>query len=161
MSIHDDSPKIKTPLQRFLDSQKGHNIMVFIVILGVSVAGFSLGIMSAQKDSSSGPNGQNVIIETNPSLIVATKADYQAGTAKDPDKVAAALTIQPKTGNSGGSTPQSEAQPSSGAFVASKKGKKYYPVDCAGAKSLSESNRIYFKDVAEAEAKGYTISTSC
>ncbi|HRH31421.1 MAG TPA: hypothetical protein PK950_02025 [Candidatus Paceibacterota bacterium] len=154
MSIHDDPPKIKTPAQRFLDSQKGHNIMVFIVILGVSVAGFSLGLMSAKKDSSAGQNGQNVIIETNPSLIVATAADYQAGTAKDPEKVAAALVPQPAEG-------KRSPEATTGAFVASKKGKKYYPVDCAGAKSLSESNRIYFKDAAEAESKGYSLSSSC
>ena len=40
-------------------------------------------------------------------------------------------------------------------FVASKRGKKYYPVGSAGANNLSEANKIYFPDAAAAEAAGY------
>jgi hypothetical protein len=164
MSIHNEPIKIKSPVKAFLDSQNGHNLMICIIILGVSVAGFSLGLASAKKDA----GGQSeVTIEANPSLIVATKADYEAGTDKDPLAVAESLTApksgssSAKTSNQTGNSGEATSQPAAGAFVASKKGKKYYPVGCAGAKSLSESNRIYFKDAAEAEAKGYTISTAC
>lgn len=145
MSIHDDASKIKTPADRpfiaFLNSSKGHNLMVCIIILAVSVAGFCLGIQSSKKDEA------KVTIETNPNLIIPTGTD----TGQKPEKGDSVenTSLTPQTGTQTGS------------FVASKKGKKYYPINCAGAKSLSESNRIYFKDAAEAEAKGYTISTSC
>ena len=40
-------------------------------------------------------------------------------------------------------------------FVASKRGKKYYPVTSRSAQTLSPANRIYFRDAASAEAAGY------
>jgi hypothetical protein len=40
-------------------------------------------------------------------------------------------------------------------FVASKRGKKYYPVDSASAAGLSPSNRLYFTNAAAAERAGY------
>ena len=40
-------------------------------------------------------------------------------------------------------------------FVASKKGKKYYPLDSAGASQLSPNNLVYFSDSLAAEAAGY------
>lgn len=41
-------------------------------------------------------------------------------------------------------------------FVASKRGKKYYPVHSASAGNLSPANRIYFLSSQAAEAAGYT-----
>jgi hypothetical protein len=40
-------------------------------------------------------------------------------------------------------------------FVASKKGKKYYPVDSATAAQIVPQNRIYFPDELSAERAGY------
>lgn len=41
-------------------------------------------------------------------------------------------------------------------FVASKKGKKYYPVDSAGGERIVPGNRVYFTDAASAEVAGFT-----
>lgn len=40
-------------------------------------------------------------------------------------------------------------------FVASRRGKKYYPVDSASASNLAPANRVYFKTAEEAEGAGY------
>lgn len=40
-------------------------------------------------------------------------------------------------------------------FAASKRGKKYYPIDSASAQSLAPQNRVYFRTAEEAEAAGY------
>jgi hypothetical protein len=40
-------------------------------------------------------------------------------------------------------------------FIASKRGKKYYPVDSASAAGLTPANRIYFPSAAAAEAAGF------
>jgi transcription termination/antitermination protein NusA len=42
-----------------------------------------------------------------------------------------------------------------GAFVASKTGKKYYAADSAGGKKIAEANRVVFATEADAEAAGY------
>jgi len=46
-------------------------------------------------------------------------------------------------------------------FVASSRGKYYYPVDCSLADGLKEENRIYFKTQQEAEERGYVYNTRC
>jgi len=46
-------------------------------------------------------------------------------------------------------------------FVASSRGKYYYPVDCSLSNSLKEENKIYFKTRQEAESGGYIYNTRC
>ncbi len=48
-----------------------------------------------------------------------------------------------------------------GKFVASKQGKKYFPVDCGSSKTIKEQNRVYFSTEAEAITAGYEKSKSC
>lgn len=42
------------------------------------------------------------------------------------------------------------------AFVASKKGKKYYSVASAAGERIAPANRVYFRDAASAEAAGFS-----
>jgi len=46
-------------------------------------------------------------------------------------------------------------------FVASSRGKYYYPVDCSLAQNLSEKNKIYFQSKEEAESRRYLQNTKC
>jgi hypothetical protein len=46
-------------------------------------------------------------------------------------------------------------------YVASSRGKYYYPIDCNLANNLKEENKIYFKTKEEAEDKGYIYNTKC
>lgn len=46
-------------------------------------------------------------------------------------------------------------------FVASSRGKYYYPVGCSLSNSLKEENRIYFKTQQEAKNRGYIYNTRC
>lgn len=45
--------------------------------------------------------------------------------------------------------------PKGARFVASKRGKKYYPVDAASARGLSPENRLYFETALQAQAAGF------
>ncbi len=56
--------------------------------------------------------------------------------------------------------PVSEAK-SEGGYVASKQGKKYFPVDCGTAKSIKEENKVFFGSESEAVAAGYERSLTC
>jgi hypothetical protein len=47
------------------------------------------------------------------------------------------------------------------AFVASKRGKYYYPKACSKAKTLSVKNMLYFKDKMSAEAAGFSAYSGC
>ena len=48
-----------------------------------------------------------------------------------------------------------------GEYVASNRGKMYYPTDCSAGDSLKPENKIYFKTSTEAEAAGYKRSSAC
>ena len=51
--------------------------------------------------------------------------------------------------------------PANNQFVASKRGKKYYPTDCPSAQSIKAENKIYFNSSNDAEKAGYSASSSC
>jgi hypothetical protein len=48
-----------------------------------------------------------------------------------------------------------------GLYVASRGGKSYYKLTCAGAKKLSEKNKIWFQSKEEAERFGYKPAKNC
>lgn len=50
---------------------------------------------------------------------------------------------------------------SSGAVIASKNGTKYHYPWCAGAKQISEKNKISFNSIEEARAAGYSPASNC
>ncbi len=50
---------------------------------------------------------------------------------------------------------------SSGAFVASKNGRKYYPVGCGSSKRIKDANKVFFNTKTDAEAQGYSIASGC
>ena len=54
-----------------------------------------------------------------------------------------------------------QAPVSSGTYVASKSGTKFYPVGCSAAGRIKEGNRVYFATMAEAQAAGYSAATNC
>lgn len=63
-----------------------------------------------------------------------------------------------KTGNSQAAS-IINSQPSQ--LVGSKNGKKYYYAWCAGAQKILPANLVHFASKEEAEARGYTSSTTC
>jgi len=50
---------------------------------------------------------------------------------------------------------------SSGTVIASKNGTKYHYPWCAGAKQISEKNKISFNSIEEARAAGYSPASNC
>jgi len=49
----------------------------------------------------------------------------------------------------------------SGIYVASKSGTKYYLPSCGSSKRISEKNKIWFDTKEEAEASGYDPASNC
>lgn len=49
----------------------------------------------------------------------------------------------------------------SGAFLASKGGKKFHRADCVWAGKIQAENRVFFEDAPDARAKGYTPCAQC
>jgi len=47
------------------------------------------------------------------------------------------------------------------AFVASKNGKNYYPIDCKASDVIKEENKIFFASASDAQLAGYVLSARC
>ncbi len=58
-------------------------------------------------------------------------------------------------------TPKAISSKTSGTYVASKNGTKYYLPSCGSSKNISKKNRIWFDNKKEAEDAGYEPASNC
>jgi len=58
-------------------------------------------------------------------------------------------------------TPKAVSGKTSGTYVASKNGTKYYLPSCGSSKLISVKNRIWFDTKSEAESAGYAPASNC
>jgi hypothetical protein len=58
-------------------------------------------------------------------------------------------------------TASSTSPVTEGAYVGSRKGTKYHLPWCAGAKTISEENKVWFQSKEEAASRGYTPAQNC
>lgn len=124
--------KIKRIIINSIESEKGKDIMVVIIVILVGLGSFELGRLSKG-------NGTSGI-----------KIEYTEETSGQEANVASAIENTEIIQNS-----------SRKSFFASNKGSKYYPVGCSAGKTLKQENRIYFATKEEAERAGYSLSSSC
>lgn len=107
-------------------------LYTIVLIILIGFAGFGLGRLSRIED-----NREAVKIEF-PEYLSASVLN--AGKTTAGDEASAVI---------------------SGLLVASKNGSKYHYPWCAGAKSISEKNKIWFDSAEEARKAGYTPAANC
>jgi hypothetical protein len=117
--------KIKQFFKETLQSEKGKDVLVVIIVILVGTGSFELGRLSKENASESLKILPAVATETNVSKTVFDT-------------------------NSTGKN-----------FFASSKGSKYYTTNCSAGKTIKTENRIYFTTGEEAQAAGYSLSSSC
>lgn len=118
-----------------------HVATVAILVLS-STAAFGLGILAGKDMERASGAGKGFWIENM---------------ASSSSQAAAVSTGLPRA-------PVSKAvstAPSSGGFVASKNGTKYYLPSCGGAGRIKEENKVWFTTKEDAEASGYTPASNC
>ena len=145
MSIHDYTQKIKT----FAQSPQGRDTAVVSIVILTGILCFVLGRLSI-----SGQEGSGVVISGGAVSI---------GTSLvDPSRPALTVPVQ-NNNNSGSLVVQNTETNTAGdsLYVASSRGKKYYPIDCPAASGLSKKNLVYYKTASDAEKAGKTLSSSC
>lgn len=146
MSIMDFPNKIKS----WAGSRQGRDVYIVTLIIVVGFGAFGLGRLSvSQNDSTSSvqlvyPRGESGTASVVPASILSPKSSSVSTPSIKSD-----LSLQNSVDNSGKD------------IVASSRGSKYYYTWCSGAKNLSEANKIFFSTESEAEAAGYSKSTSC
>jgi hypothetical protein len=139
--------KIKQFFTQTIQSEKGKDVLIVIIVVLVGLGSFELGRLS--KD-----NGSEGV-----------KIDYPSQNNVEEANVVSAVPdvgiLQSRSPTSG-TIPTSTTNSSSGKnFFASSKGKKYYTTSCSAGKTIKQENRVYFTTGEEAEAAGYTLSSAC
>jgi len=124
-------------IKAFIDSKQGKDILIVLIVILVGLGSFELGRLSKGTGSTDG-----------------VKIEY-TGKSASQNLEASALSAEDNL--------QSNLAPvkSATSYFASNRGKKYYPAGCSAGKTIKQENRIYFKTTSEAEAAGYTLSSSC
>ncbi len=126
-------------IKQFIEGEKGKQVFLVLVLILVGFATFQLGRLSKENGST------GVKIEYN-GVSESANVLSALGSAK--------LLVKPTPKDS---TPVKTINN----FFASKKGKKYYPVNCSAGKTIKQENRVYFDTRELAEKAGYTLSSSC
>ena len=135
-------------IKSFIESEKGKDLLIILIIILVCVASFLLGRLSKEGQNDQFkviyPNGQANVIsglnETQNGLNLQKNANLSQNTVLDK--------------NSDISIPK-------GNFFASKRGKKYYTLGCSAGKTIKDSNKVWFNTGEEAVLAGYELSSSC
>ncbi len=132
MIINDFVNKIKKNM--VIDS---FTIMCLLVIIGVGIASFGLGRISALHDSQIFDSEVKIVDMKDQESSVAKIGSETFVDSNNPD------TTKEKR------------------YVASKSGKLYYSLGCSGVKRIAEKNMIWFNTKEEAEKSGFEFSSSC
>lgn len=109
-------------------------LFVPVIIILVSIIGFSLGRISGIQE------------RREPVKVYNSPTNLPSATVNNGEVKGASIE-----------TTTSE----SGEVVASKNGSKYHYPWCAGAKQISEKNKISFPSIEAARASGYTPAANC
>ncbi|MFA5778467.1 MAG: hypothetical protein WC870_03225 [Candidatus Paceibacterota bacterium] len=125
-------------IKQFLESEKGKDILIVIIVILVGLGSFELGRLSKEANSS----GIKIEYEGQ------QQANALSGIESNSD-IFYNSQINSTISNSGKN------------FFASSRGSKYYPIGCSAGKTIKQENRIYFTTGEEAEQAGYALSSSC
>lgn len=122
-------------IKHFLESEKGKDIIIIVIVILVGLVSFELGRLSSQSAKSG------------------LKIEYGAQEAN------ISSSIKSNTSNISQNT--DNLTNITGNYFASKNGKKYYGITCSAGKTIKQENRIYFSSSVEASNAGYELSSSC
>ncbi len=127
-------------IKSYIESDMGKNLLILLIVILVSTGSFFLGRLSKQSENKG------------------VKIEYPAPLQAQPGNIISSLESSIPVAKPKVSITKTETNRG---YVASKRGRKYYPVGCPAAENLKVENRIYFKTAGEATEAGYTASSSC
>ncbi|MFA6076747.1 MAG: hypothetical protein WC735_01585 [Candidatus Paceibacterota bacterium] len=122
-------------IKQFLESEKGKDILIVIIVILVGLGSFELGRLSKEN------------INSGIKIEYGDQMENQLANA-------ISTTNSTEKENVSGTTIGKN-------FFASNRGSKYYSIGCSAGKTIKQENRVYFETKEEAETAGYELSSSC
>jgi hypothetical protein len=137
--------KIKPIIKNCIESEKGKDILIVIIVILVGLGSFELGRLS-KENSSSGVK----ILPAQAGEYLNQAEDQGASAILSENFLQTTTKISPTIQSSAGKN-----------FFASSRGSKYYTISCSAGKTIKQENRVYFTTGEEAQQAGYALSSSC
>ena len=139
-------------IKQFIESDKGKDIFVVIIVILVGLGSFGLGRLSNESTKAgikiTYPDQIGNVTSTSDSTVNISDNSQNSTSKNIVNTITTKTTI--------GST-SSVGKP----YFASKIGQKYYSIGCSGGKTIKQENRIYFATEAEAQSAGFEKSSTC
>ncbi len=135
--------KIKLIINQWLESDKGKDILVVIIVILVGLGSFELGRLSKQDTSGI-------------KILPAQVGEYPSQNIEQGANAVSSVNYSSLLQNT-----RIEKNSTGKKFFASTKGTKYYSIGCSAGKNIKQENRIYFATGEEAQKAGYELSSSC
>lgn len=123
------------------------DVIVVLTVILASSAAFGLGYLTGQGNAPTAEN-EGFWIEDVSAAAPAAAIVAPAVRAVQAPKIEVVA-------------PGTPVAPSTGKYVASKNGTKYYLPTCSGAKRIKEENKVWFATVEEAQAAGLGPAANC
>jgi hypothetical protein len=170
MSIPEGSGWGKNENENALIGSKGGNINKILkdwILLGIifltGTLCFGLGLLAAKENSVKGKEGDGLWIEQLPKEEV---VDMSAAGSRTSDSAVippstAPVSAAPIISQPAAAAAANTAGPSTGKYVASKTGTKYYLPTCGTAKRIKDENKVWFATKEDAEKAGYEPGSTC
>jgi hypothetical protein len=136
-------------IKQFIESEKGKDIMIVIIVILVGLGSFELGRLSKSNDS------------TGVKILPAQAGEYPKENLSQGGDLTANAIYSQNLLSANINTSKSILNSNNKNFFASNKGTKYYSIGCSAGKTIKRENRVYFMTKEEAEQAGYELSSSC
>ena len=121
-------------IKQFIESEKGKDILIVIIVILVGLSSFELGRLSKNN------------LNTGVKIEYPNQVENQQANTESISNFPQVI----QNSNIAGKT-----------FFASNRGSKYYSLGCSAGQTIKQENRVYFTNKEEAERAGYELSNSC
>jgi hypothetical protein len=153
MSISDIRIKIKE-LARVMDRR---DVWALSCICCVGIGGYYIGRLDPVR-----ADAKPIEIRMETGLTQGPIEPVATTTSLKPKSAVAPSTWPNKVATSTAAFPPSTVlERKTGKYVASKTGSKFHLPTCAGARGISEANKVWFESREEAERAGYAPAANC
>lgn len=126
-------------------------VLTVAVVVLASAASFGLGMLAGRgMGEDQGPIQIEDVSSLPAAAVAAPVAHVSSGTSHSESISAPAA-----------STPTTPVPATTGKYVASKNGTKYYLPTCGTVKRINEENKVWFQTKEQAEAAGFAPAANC
>lgn len=145
------------PIERIKRLVRKYKILYWAALILAPSAAYLYGLTSAMRPQPPQISVDNARVKCNCPECISVECASAPGEKEGP----ATANVSENVAGKNSMVENSAKQNGAAAYVASKNGGKYYPIDCGYVSRIKEENRVYYANNEEAEADGKEPADVC